>query len=705
MSAPVRFERCRGVGVITVDNPPVNALSTGIPDGIMEHLRRGFDDPAIAALVLIGAGRTFIAGADIREFGKPRDPEAATLRDLIELLEGAAKPVVAAMHGNALGGGLEAALGCNYRVGSPGTRYGFPEVKIGLLPGAGGTQRAPRLIGVEPALEMIVSGDFVASQRALSLGLIDAELEGDLREDAIAFAERAAAERTSHPRIGSPPADRSKLSEGYFEDYRAKIAPRARGLFSPFLCIDCVEFATELPLPEGLQCERELFEQCLASPQSKALIHAFFAERAAAKVPGLPKGLAGRPIAKAGVVGAGTMGGGIAMCFANAGIPVHLVETSEEALAKGLATVHRNYERSVAKGRLSEEKMAERRDLMTSGLSLGELKDVDIVIEAVFEEMDIKIRIFEELDRVCKPGAVLATNTSSLDVNEIASATRRPEAVIGTHFFSPANVMRLLETVRGGKTSDETIAAVMALAKRIGKTGVLVGVCDGFVGNRMLYGYLREANFLIEEGAFPHQVDEALVEFGMAMGPFGINDLAGLDVGYRVRKRQAASRPKHLRYSKIGDTICEMGRHGQKTGKGWYRYEPGNRTPLRDPEIEALIVEESKALGIARREVGAEEIVERCIYPLINEGAKILEEGIALRASDIDVVWINGYGFPRWCGGPMFHADSVGLGKVYEAVCRYHESQGPYWEPAALLKRLAGEGKNFADLDASAASA
>ena len=698
MPDPVDFTTKGAVGVITIDNPPVNALSQAVRQGIMEALERGLGDGDVKAMVIRGSGRNFIAGADIREFGKPA--LSPTLREVIAAIEASPKLVVAALHGSTLGGGLEIALGCNYRCAAASASVGFPEVKLGLIPGAGGTQRLPRVAGIKPALEMITGGGPIAAARAHELDIIDEIVDGELMAGALAYAERLVAEGAPLRKVSEMD---EKLGEGgadeaLFADFRKGIEKRARGYLAPWKCIESVQNATKLPFAEGLARERELFRDCMEPPHSPPHNHVFCAARAPAKIPDVPKDVPRIEIARAAVIGAGTMGGGIAMSFANAGIPVQVLELSEEALEQGLGVVRKNYSATVARGRLAQGEMDRRMALITPALDYDAIGEADIVIEAVFEEMDLKKQIFGKLDEACKAGAILATNTSTLDVDEIAAVTSRPELVIGTHFFSPANVMRLLEIVRGARTSSEVIATTMALARTLGKVGVLVGVCDGFVGNRMLACYRREANFLLEEGALPRQLDRVIYDFGFAMGPFAVSDLTGLDVSWRIRKRQQASRPKHLRYSPIADKICEMGRFGQKTGAGWYRYESGSRTPLPDPEIEELIIATSQELGIERRRIGDEEIIERCLYALINEGAKILEEGLALRSSDIDIVYIYGYGFPVYRGGPMFYADRVGLRQVYESVCRYHEVHGEYWEPAPLLEKLAGEGKGFGDL-------
>ena len=696
MAQLVDFARRGAIGVITVNNPPVNALSVGVPEGIIAALEQGLADDAVEALVLVGGGRTFIAGADIAEFFNPPKQRNKTIHDVIAALEAAPKIVVAGVHGTALGGGLEVALGCHYRCGVADARFGLPEVKLGLLPGAGGTQRLPRLIGAEAALPLIASGDFVPAESALALGLIDLIVAGDITSGAVDFAQKLAAEgkplRKVRDLAAAPPAKTS-----FYDDFAGSIKRRARGELAPFKIIECVRSAVELPFEEGIARERELFRDCLASEQARGLIHLFFAERTAGKIPDVPRETPAGAIDKVAVIGAGTMGGGIAMNFLNAGVPVTLVETDQGALDRGLATIRANYEASARKGRMSADDVEARMELLASTLALEDAGDADIVIEAVFEEMGVKKDVFAKLDRNAKRDAVLATNTSTLDMNKIAAATSRPEQVIGTHFFSPANVMRLLENVRGAKTSKETVATAMAMAKRIGKVAVLVGVCDGFVGNRMLAHYLRQAYALLVEGALPQQVDGALYEFGLAMGPFAMGDLAGLDVGWRIRRRRMAEQGTNVSEAPIEDRLAEMGRFGQKTGAGWYRYEEGSRAPVPDAEVERMILAESGALGIARRAIPDSEIVERCMFQLVNEGAKILDEGIALRASDIDVVYANGYGFPRHRGGPMFYADRLGLKAVYDAVSRYHDGFGEAWRPAALLKRLAGEGKTFND--------
>ena len=698
MSQAVRYERRGGAGIITVDNPPVNALSQAVRQGLLAALAQGQGDAEAKALIVIGTGRTFIAGADIKEFGKPL--AAPDLNAVIDGLENSAKPTIAALHGTALGGGLEVALGCHFRIAVASAQVGLPEVKLGLLPGAGGTQRLPRLVGAKPALDMITSGDFVRAAQAKALGIVDEIVDGDLLEGAIRFAEGAASRGTAGRRIRDHDdklAD-ARGNAALFAEYRSAVKKRVRGQEAPLRCIDAIEAAANLPFEQGLKREREIFQELVSSTQARALIHAFFAEREAMNIPDVPADTPTRPIKSAAVIGAGTMGGGIAMNFASAGIPVTVIETAAEALERGLGVVRNNYAGTVAKGRLDQATMDKRLALIKGSLDLAAVKDADVVVEAVFEEMAIKKELFARLDKVVKPGAVLATNTSSLDIDAIARETKRPQDVIGTHFFSPANVMRLVEVVRGAKTAKDVVATAMRLGKTLGKVPVLVGVCDGFVGNRMIFQYTREAEFLLEEGALPSQVDKALTDWGMAMGVFAMGDMAGNDVGWRIRKQQAASRPNDRRYSHLADQICEMGRFGQKANAGWYRYEKGSRAALPDPEIEKLILAESKRLGVTRQTIADEEIVKRTIYALVNEGAKLLEEGIALRASDIDIIYITGYGFPAWRGGPMFYADTVGLDKVLADVQRFHRTHGYFWRPAPLLDKLARAGKRFSDV-------
>ena len=697
MSDEVRYEREGNVAVITLNNPPVNALGHAVRVGLVDALEKADADDDVKAVIIIGTGRGFSGGADIREFGKPR-PEPL-LVEVIAHIEVTAKPVVAAIHGMAVGGGCELPLGCHYRVGDETAQMGLPEVKLGLIPGAGGTQRLPRLIGLKPALDMIVSGEYVGAERAAELGLLDELIDGDLKTGAIRFAEKLIANGTEPRRIRDMQPDDTDAKE-LFEKARATAARRMRGLDAPQRCIDSIENSTTLPIDDALQKEREFFAELESSEQSRALRHLFFAEREAHRIPGVPKDTPLRPIARAAVIGCGTMGRGIAMSLANGGVPVTVIEVDQKALDAGLEMARKTYAGSVSRGSLSQGDMDARMTLIGGTTSYDDIADADIVIEAVFEDMELKKKIFTTLDSTCKQGTILATNTSSLDVNEIAAATKRPGDVIGTHFFSPANVMKLMENVRGAKTAPDVIATVMKLSKDINKVGVMVGVCNGFVGNRMLYAYKTQAEYLLEEGALPHQVDKVVTDFGFPMGPFAVSDLAGLDVGYLVRKhRREIDPPKH-RESYIGDRIVEMRRHGQKTSKGWFLYEEGNRVPQPDPEIEDLIVGISEELGIERREITDQEILERCLYPLINEGAKILAEGIAIRPSDIDVIWIYGYGFPRGRGGPMFYADQVGAKTIFDVMQRLYEVHGDLLKPAPLLKELANAGKSFADCQA-----
>jgi 3-hydroxyacyl-CoA dehydrogenase len=690
----VAYGQQGAIAILTIDNPPVNALSVAIRQGLIDGVGRAIADPAIAAIVIIGKGKTFIAGADIREFGKP--PQPPRLTAAIAAIEASPKSVVAAIDGVALGGGLEVALGCHFRIGTARSRFGLPEVKIGIVPGAGGVERLPRLIGLEPALKMMVSGDPVRASRARELGIIDTIAEGDLLADAIAFAGGLIADKTTIRRLSESNIALDGVDwRGLLAAARASAAKSHRGQISPQRVIDCVEHAVTLPFDQALAETVRTIGELIPSEQAKALRYAFFTEREAGKVPDIDKTVKARPLLSAAVIGAGTMGGGIAMCFADAGIPVRILESSADAFDKGLARVEQNYQDMVQKGRIGAEDKARRMGLIEKAAGYEALGDADIVIEAAFEEMAVKKDVFAKLDRACKPDAVLATNTSYLNVDEIAGATKRPQSVIGLHFFSPANVMRLLEIVRGAKTAKEVVATAQALARTIGKVGVVCGVCDGFVANRSRGPLSREASFLVDEGALPQQVDKVLYDFGMAMGPFAVGDVAGIDVGWRVRRSLDATRPKHQRYSPTADRLYELGRYGQKTGKGWYRYEKGSRAPLPDPEVEAVILQSSKDQGIARRAIGDDEILARCLYAAINEGAKILDEKIALRAGDIDLMWLYGFAFPRWRGGPMHYADTIGLKRVYETVRGFHKTHGALWTPSALLQHLAESGKSF----------
>jgi 3-hydroxyacyl-CoA dehydrogenase len=706
----VTLTRRDEVGVVTVDNPPVNAIGPGVPEGIHAALESARGDGSVKGLVLIGAGQTFIAGADIKEFQKITSGEKERgegLAPLLRALEDFPKPIVCAIHGTALGGGLEIAMACHYRVAVPSAQVGQPEVKLGIIPGAGGTQRLPRLAGVGKALEMCAQGDPVKAAEAHRHGIVDAIVEGDLLEGAVRFLRERLAAGTPHPRTRERNEKLGAEAENapLVAAARAAAEKKGRGLLAPQRAIDAVEAATRLPFDEGLAREAELFRECLHSDQSKALIHVFFAERAAARVPDVPKDTPVTPIRTAAVVGAGTMGSGIAMVYANAGIPVALREADQAALDRGLATIRKSYASAVQKGRLTQEKADERVGLIRPTLGFDGFAEVDIVVEAVFEGMDLKKQVFAELDGICKAEAILASNTSSLDVDAIASATSRPHRVIGHHFFAPPNVMRLLEVVRGKATGKDVIASSMALARKLGKVGVLAGNCRGFIGNRMYALYQREAQFVVEEGARVQDVDAALQDFGMAMGPLATGDLSGLDVGWRIRKEFRHLETPGVRRAMLADRLCERGRYGQKTGGGWYRYDPANRAPVPDPEAEAIIRECVAEAGIPQRRVTAGEIVERTLYALVNEGARILEEGIALRAGDIDVVYLYGYGFPAHRGGPMWYADTIGLSTVYARILEFEKEHGALWQPAPLLRELAAAGKTFAALDRERAPA
>jgi 3-hydroxyacyl-CoA dehydrogenase len=687
MSLPVKYELESNIGVISVDYPPVNALSQAVRQGLHDAITAAQDD-ASEAVVIVCDGRTFIAGADITEFGKPAVEPFLT--DLLNTIEASVKPVVAAIHGTALGGGFETALASHYRCALESAKFGFPEVKLGILPGAGGTQRAPRLAGVEAALDLMTSGNPVGASRALDLGLIDRIVDSDLREAAIAWA-RELAEQGAGVRKSSEQAVPA-FDATLFDGYRAKLAKRARGQIAPQHIVTCVEAATEQPFEKGLEIERDLFVECIQSTQSAAMRHLFFAERQAAKIDDLPKDTQKRAVETIGIIGGGTMGGGIAMSFANAGIPVTLIEVNDEALARGLSIVDKNYAGSVKRGKLSEEKAAQCRALITGSTDYGNLANADLVIEAVFEDPELKKEIFARLDSVCKPGAILATNTSYQNVDEIAAATKRPEDVIGLHFFSPANIMRLLEVVRAEKTADEVLATCMALAKKIGKVPVMSGVCYGFIGNRMLQPYFREAQLCLIEGATPEQVDNAMEEWGMAMGPIRVADLAGIDVGYKARQALPEDKRGDPRSYRVADALAEMGRLGQKTGAGFYQYDPDTRKHSSDPAVLEIIEREAAAFGIERRDIPDEEIVDRLVYGLVNEGMRILEEGIAQRPGDIDVVYVYGYGFPVSRGGPMHYAEAVGIERVYERVCEFQERFGAEaWAPAPLLAQMAAK--------------
>lgn len=682
------LEKEGGIAVVTLNSPPVNALSAPVREGITNGIKQAIDDPDVKAIVLICEGKTFIAGADITEFGKA--PKGPSLFDAQAMIENAPKPVVAAIHGTALGGGLEVALTCHYRVAVPSAKCGLPEVNLGLLPGAGGTQRLPRIVGPEKALEMVTTGQHVGAKKCLEMGLVD-ELteEGKLREGAVAFANKIVAEKRPLKKVRDL-NDKVEAARGkpeIFANIRKANARKFRGFLAPEYNIQCIEAAVNLPFDEGIKVEQKLFRELVTGTQSAAQRHVFFAERQVWKLPDVPADTPIIPVNKVGIIGAGTMGGGIAMNFLNTGIPVTIVETKQDALDRGLGVIRKNYENSAKKGRFPMEEVEKRMGLLTGSLDMNDLADCDLVIEAVFENMDVKKDVFGKLDKIVKQGAILATNTSALNIDEIATAVKRPEAVIGLHFFSPANVMRLLEVVRADKTSKSVIATSMQIAKKIGKIAALVGVCPGFVGNRILAQRQREAQKLIMEGAMPWDVDRVLYDFGLPMGPFAMSDLAGLDIGWNKEKSKGET---------LRDRLCEMDRRGQKTGAGYYDYDE-NRNAKPSPVVEKMILDYAAEKGINRRKISDDEILERCIYPMINEGAKILEEGKAIRSSDIDIVWINGYGFPVYRGGPMFYGDTVGADKVLAKMKEFQATMGDDFKPAALLEKIVAEGKKFSD--------
>jgi len=707
MSELVDFTRHGEIGVVTINNPPVNALSPGVPEGIVAAIEAAEADPEVRAIVVIGGGRTFIAGADIKEFGKITSGERPRLSLYAALnhIEDSKKPVVMAIHGTAFGGGLEVAMSGHYRVAAPTAQVGQPEVKLGIIPGAAGTQRLPRLAGVAKAVEMCAFGEPIDAKSALAAGIVDKIIEGDLLTGAAEFARGVAGNLALKTRERNEKLQDASGNTAIFALAREQARKTRRGQKAPLAAIDAVEAATRLNFSDGCDREAEIFRVCLFSTQSKALIHGFFGERAVSKIPDIPKDTKIYDIRRAAIIGAGTMGGGIAMNYANAGIPVIVKEAAQDALDRGLAIIRKNYENSVKKGRFSQDLMDQRMALITPQLTYSGFEQADIIVEAVFEGMALKKQIFGEMDKIAKPDCILASNTSTLSIDEIASATSRPQMVIGHHFFSPANVMRLLEIVRGAQTSKEVIATSMALAKKLNKVGVLAGNCRGFIGNRMIHCYGREAQFLVEEGAAPEAVDHAIYEFGLAMGPLAMGDLAGLDVGWRIRKEFKHLEKPGVRVPHVADELCELGRYGQKTGKGWYKYDE-NRKPSPDPEVTAVIEKVAKQYGIERRSISNEEIIERTIYALVNEGARILEEGIALRAVDIDIVYLNGYGFPAWRGGPMFYADTVGLDKVLAKIEEFEKRHGSdLWAPAPLLKKLAAAGKTFESWDKEKESA
>ena len=691
MSQSVELDIQDGIAVVSIDNPPVNALSFHVRDGVLAAIQQAESRDDVQATLLICKGATYIAGADIREFGQK--PQGASLFELHDALEAAQKPLVSAIHGTAFGGGLETALCCHFRVAVASAKFGLPEVKLGLLPGAGGTQRLPRRIGVQEALQMMVSGSPIDAQRALKNGLID-EIVEDLLTDSLSFTKRVLEGKTPLRKVRDieEHLEEAKSDPELFNRFRKSIARKARGFVAPEAIIRCVEDSLSHTFDEAIQKERERFMELVKSPESEAQRYYFFAERQANKVPDLPRDTARLPVKTVGVIGAGTMGGGISMNFLSAGIPVTIVEHSQEALDRGLGVIRKNYERTAKRGAISQEDVEANMTRLSTSLSLDALSECDLIIEAVFELMDIKKDIFEKLDKIAKPDAILATNTSALDVNEIAAMTSRPESVLGTHFFSPANIMRLCEVVRAEKTSKEVLATIMGLTKKIGKVPVVSGVCHGFIGNRMLFVRGQQCDKMIFDGAMPWDIDRVIYDFGMPMGPFAMSDLAGLDIGWDPE----ASDPEN----RLRDRLCEMGRRGQKTGKGYYNYDSETREKSPEPEVEALISEFSEKRGITRREFSDEEILQRAFYPMVNEGAKILDEGISSRPSDIDVVWVNGYGWPVYRGGPMFWADSIGLDKIVAKLREFKAADDDdFWEPSPLLEKLVSDGKQFADLN------
>ena len=689
------------VAVITLNNPPVNGLGYDTRVGITNGLEKANADPAVKAIVLTGADKAFSGGADIREFGTAKATQEPNLLSVIRAVETSAKPVVAAIHTVCMGGGLELALGAHYRIAAPGAKIALPEVKLGLIPGAGGTVRLPRVLGVETALNMIVSGEPVNSEMLAGLPgqkLFDkmASSPEKLLDEAVAFAKDVAAKGGELPLVRNLPAKHPN-GDAYFQFARNMVKGMAKNFPAPVKCVDAVENATKMKFDDALAKEREIFVNLMLTPESAALRHIFAAERAASKIPDVGDDVKPRDVKSVAVIGAGTMGGGIAMNFLNAGIPVKMLEMKQEALDKGLATIRKNYEAQVKKGKLKQDKYDQRMALLSTTLDYADLKDADLIIEAVFEELGVKEQVFKKLDEVAKQGAILASNTSTLDVDKIAAFTKRPQDVVGMHFFSPANVMKLLEVVRGAKTAKDVLATVMAIAKKIKKTAVVSGVCDGFIGNRMIEQYSRQAGFLIEEGATPQQVDKAIEKFGFAMGPFRMGDLAGNDIGWAIRKRRYQEKPD-MKYSKTADLLCEMGRFGQKTGAGWYDYQPGKRDAIPSKAVEDMIEKHRKDQGITPRKISDQEIVERLVYSLVNEGARILEDGIASKASDIDMVYLTGYGFPIWRGGPMKYADQMGLFNVVESMKRFAQNprdDAAFWQPAPMLAKLAAAGKTF----------
>ncbi len=691
-----RYQVQENIAIITIDNPPINSMGLSTRQGMEAALKLANTDAAVRAIVITGANGVLTGGADIREFGKPIAMESPTLHDLIRIFEASAKPVISAINGVCMGGGTEISLGCHYRIAAPGVMIGLPEVKIGILPGAGGTQRLPRVAGVELALNMIVSGDPVKSDVLANTKFLDRLIEGDFMPGVMAFAQQVIADGAKLPRVRDMKIDMPN-SAAFFAESRGKVALASKNFPAPLKCVDAVEASVLREIEDGLAYEFQLFSELVATPESGALRHAFFAERAASKISDVPESTPIRPIKSVAVIGAGTMGGGISMNFLNAGIAVTMLETKQDALERGVATIRKNYQNSVKRGKLTQEKSDQRMALLKPTLSYDEIKDADLVIEAVFEDIGVKEQVFGKLDSVMKPGAILASNTSTLDLNRIAGFTKRPQDVVGLHFFSPANVMKLLEVVRGAQTSHEVLATVMKLSKKIKKTAVVSGVCDGFIGNRMIEQYSRQAMFMLDEGASVEQIDRAIENFGFAMGPFRMGDLAGNDIGWHIRQRRYVERPE-LTYSRAGDRLCEMGRFGQKTGAGWYDYKPGDRQAYPSPVVAGVLSEYRRTSGFETRPISDEEICQRLVYALVNEGAHILAEGIAQRASDIDVIYLMGYGFPLWRGGPMHYAESVGLANVVAAMNRFAanpHADPAFWKPAPILDACVKSGKGF----------
>ena len=691
-----RYQAQENIAIITIDNPPINSMGLATRQGMETALQRALAAVDVRAIVITGASGVLTGGADIREFGKAIAMQSPTLHDLIRMFEASAKPVISAINGVCMGGGTEISLGCHYRVAAPGVMIGLPEVKIGILPGAGGTQRLPRVAGVELALSMIVSGDPVKSEVLANTQFLDQLIEGDFIPGVLAFARQVIADGAKLPRVRDIKIDMPNPA-AFFAEARAKVAATSKNFPAPLKCVDAVEASVLREIEDGLAYEFQLFSELVATPESAALRHAFFAERAASKISDVPESTPIRSIKSVAVIGAGTMGGGISMNFLNVGIPVTMLETKQDALDRGVATISKNYQNSVKRGKLTQEKCDQRMALLKPTLSYDDIKDADLVIEAVFEDISVKEQVFSKLDNVMKPGAILASNTSTLDLNKIASFTKRPQDVVGLHFFSPANVMKLLEVVRGAQTSQDVLATVMKLSKKIKKTAVVSGVCDGFIGNRMIEQYSRQAMFMLDEGASVEQIDRAIENFGFAMGPFRMGDLAGNDIGWHIRQRRYVERPE-LTYSRAGDRLCEMGRFGQKTGAGWYDYKPGDRMAYPSTIVADVLNEYRRASGFETRQISDEEICQRLVYALVNEGAHILAEGIAQRASDIDVIYLMGYGFPLWRGGPMHYAESVGLANVVAAMNRFAanpHADPAFWKPVPLLDACVKSGKGF----------